>query len=59
MRFDVIEDRPGLWSWALLGSYGETIARSPRGYPTQVQASAAATAFAQLVARASAQMRGQ
>lgn len=55
MQFEVSEERPGLWSWTLRGSYGETIARSHAGYPSQVQASAAATAFARMVARAAVQ----
>lgn len=57
MQFEVSEERPGLWSWTLRGARGETIARSPAGFPSQVQASAAATAFARMVARASTQMR--
>lgn len=56
MQFEVIEDGPGQWSWTLRGSYGEMIARSPAGYPSQIQASAAATAFARMVAKASTQM---
>jgi uncharacterized protein YegP (UPF0339 family) len=59
MQFEVSEERPGKWSWTLRGSSGETIARSPVGYPSQVQASAAATAFARMVAKASAQMHGR
>lgn len=59
MQFEVNEERPGQWSWTLRSSRGETIARSPVGYPSQVQASAAATAFARMVAKASAQMHGR
>lgn len=59
MQFEVSEERPGLWSWTLRGSRGETVARSPVGYPSQVQASAAATAFARMVAKASVAMRGR
>lgn len=59
MQFEVSEERPGQWSWTLRGTRGETIARSPVGYPSQVQASAAATAFARMVAKASAHMHGR
>ena len=54
MQFEVSEELPGLWSWTLRGSRGETIARSPAGFPSQVQA---ATAFARMVARASTLQR--
>ncbi len=53
MQFELSEEKPGQWCWILRGSYGETVARSPAGYPSKVQASAAATAFARMVARAS------
>lgn len=52
MQFDMIEERPGEWCWTLRGTSGETIARSRAGYPSEVQASAAATAFARMVAKA-------
>lgn len=59
MRFEVSEERPGHWSWTLRGNAGEMIARSPANFPSQVQASAAATAFARMVAKACDQMRGR
>lgn len=59
MQFEVSEERPGKWSWTLRGLQGETVARSPVGYPSQVQASAAATAFARMVAKASTQMKAR
>ncbi|GJE27422.1 hypothetical protein [Methylobacterium organophilum] len=57
MRFEVSEDRPGHWSWILRGSFGELIARSHADYPSRIQASAAATAFAQMVTKACQQMQ--
>ena len=56
MQFEVSEERPGLWLWILRGAVGETIARSRAGYPSQIQASAAATAFARMVAKAGSQV---
>ncbi|MDP4002868.1 hypothetical protein [Methylobacterium sp. NEAU K] len=41
-----------LWSWVLLNEVHETVAESRRTFPSAAQASAAALAFAHLVARA-------
>ncbi|MCJ2054501.1 hypothetical protein [Methylobacterium sp. J-070] len=40
------------WSWVLLNATHETIAESDQTFPSAAQASAAALAFAHLVARA-------
>jgi hypothetical protein len=40
------------WAWALLNEARETIAESEHTFPSAAQASAAALAFAHLVARA-------
>ena len=40
------------WAWILLNEANETIAESDQTYPSAAQASAAALAFAHLVARA-------
>ncbi|MEL6059377.1 MULTISPECIES: hypothetical protein [unclassified Methylobacterium] len=40
------------WAWVLLNDVNETIAESDQTYPSAAQASAAALAFAHLVARA-------
>lgn len=40
------------WGWVLLNEANETIAESDRTFPSAAQASAAALAFAHLVARA-------
>lgn len=40
------------WAWVLLNDTNETIAESDQTYPSAAQASAAALAFAHLVARA-------
>lgn len=53
MQFTVCESTGSRWSWTLLGSRGELVASSDGDFPSQVQASAAALAFAQLVQKAS------
>ena len=57
MHFDVVEDRVGRWGWSLRDAYGQEVAHSPMPDLSQVQASAAALAFSQLVACAGKQMR--
>ena len=51
MHFQIRQDGTH-WSWILLSDAAETIAESDRAYPSAAQASAAALAFAHLVARA-------
>lgn len=53
MRFLVSRTNENRWGWSLLGLAGETLASSQQDFPTQVQASAAAVAFSQLVGKAS------
>lgn len=53
MQFTVSKTTGSRWSWTLLGMRGEMVATSDGDFPSQVQASAAAVAFAQLVQRAS------
>ncbi|MGU3663238.1 hypothetical protein ACLBX9_03450 [Methylobacterium sp. A49B] len=51
MHFQIRQDGDR-WSWVLLGEADETIAESDQTFPSAAQASAAALAFAHLVARA-------
>lgn len=53
MQFTVRRTSGSRWSWTLLGIRGELIATSEADFPSQVQASAAAFAFAQMVQKAS------
>ena len=52
MHFKIHATGRHLWTWVLLDETEATVAESDRSFPTQTQASAAAMAFAQLVARA-------
>ncbi|MGY2050847.1 hypothetical protein [Methylobacterium sp. JK268] len=56
MEFRVEQEGKGKWGWRLLGPRGVTLLRSDETYGSEVQASAAATAFARLVAQASRKM---
>ncbi|MFE1602523.1 hypothetical protein [Methylobacterium sp. ID0610] len=56
MEFRVEQEQPGQWGWRLLGPRGVTLLRSDETYGSQIQASAAATAFARLVVQASRKM---
>ncbi|GJE09201.1 MULTISPECIES: hypothetical protein [Methylobacterium] len=51
MHFQIRQDGKR-WSWVLLSDAHEPIAASDQAYPSAAQASAAALAFAHLVARA-------
>ncbi|MGH1574104.1 hypothetical protein ACRAWG_30045 [Methylobacterium sp. P31] len=51
MHFQIRQDGNS-WSWVLLNDVGETIAEADQTFPSAAQASAAALAFAHLVARA-------
>jgi hypothetical protein len=51
MHFQIRQGGKG-WSWILLNDADETIAESDQTFPSATQASAAARAFAHLVARA-------
>lgn len=53
MQFTLSRTTGSRWSWTLLGIRGETVASSDGDFASQVQASAAAVAFAQLVQKAS------
>ncbi|MBP1182272.1 hypothetical protein [Methylobacterium sp. PvR107] len=52
MHFKIRTTGRHLWIWVLLDEAEAMVAESDRSFPTQTQASAAAMAFAQLVARA-------
>ncbi|SDN04749.1 hypothetical protein SAMN05216360_105192 [Methylobacterium phyllostachyos] len=51
MHFEILR-ADASWAWVLLNDANETIAESDQIYPSAAQASAAALAFAHLVARA-------
>jgi hypothetical protein len=53
MRFLVSRTSGNRWGWSLVGMAGETLAASKQDFPSEVQASAAAVAFSQLVGKAS------
>lgn len=53
MRFLVSRTTTNRWGWSLVGFAGEILASSKQDFPTEVQASAAAVAFSQLVGKAS------
>jgi hypothetical protein len=53
MRFLVSRTTGNRWGWSLVGLAGETLASSKQDFPSEIQASAAAVAFSQLVGRAS------
>lgn len=53
MQFTVSRTTGSRWIWTLFGIRGERVAASDVDFPTEVQASAAAVAFAQLVRKAS------
>jgi hypothetical protein len=53
MQFTVGMTTGSRWGWTLIGTRGEPVASSEADFPSQVQASAAAVAFAQLVQKAS------
>lgn len=57
MHFALNQNGPGQWAWCLRDTAGGEIARSSVAYPSEVQASAAAMAFAQMVAQAGRQIR--
>ena len=51
MHFEIRQAETG-WAWTLRNETRETIAQSDQTFPSAAQASAAALAFAHLVARA-------
>jgi hypothetical protein len=53
MRFLVSRTTENRWGWSLVGLSGETLASSKQDFPSEIQASAAAVAFSQLMGRAS------
>ncbi|GJE26034.1 hypothetical protein [Methylobacterium organophilum] len=57
MRFEVRENSPGHWAWSLYLGDAIPIARSEAGYPSPIQARAAAAEFARAVALASEELR--
>lgn len=57
MHFALKQNGPGQWAWCLHDPSGGEVARSPVAYPSEVQASAAAMAFARMVAQAGRQIR--
>ncbi|MCJ2091210.1 hypothetical protein MKK67_01620 [Methylobacterium sp. J-072] len=58
MRFEIRASNRSLWSWVLVNETEETVVESRRDFPSQAQATAAAMAFAQLVARAGRNLAG-
>ncbi|MGH1572005.1 hypothetical protein ACRAWG_16555 [Methylobacterium sp. P31] len=52
MQFEIRESSRSLWSWILVNESEETVVESRRSFPSRAQATAAALAFSQLVARA-------
>ena len=58
MQFDIRETGRSAWSWVLVNETEDTIIASRRSFPSRAQASAAALAFSQLVARAGRTLGG-
>jgi len=58
VQFEIRESSRSLWSWALLNDTEETVLVSRRSFPSRAQATAAALAFSQLVARAGRSLSG-
>ena len=58
MHFEIRAGDPSHWSWVLVSETEETIVASRRDFPSRAQATAAAMAFAQLVARAGRNLAG-
>ena len=58
MQFEIRENSRSLWSWVLLNETAETVLESRRSFPSRAQATAAALAFSQLVARAGRTLTG-
>ncbi|WP_342106392.1 hypothetical protein [Methylobacterium sp. SI9] len=58
MQFEIRESGRSLWSWALVNETAETVLESRRSFPSRAQATAAALAFSQLVARAGRSLSG-
>lgn len=58
MRFEIRATDRTHWTWVLMNETEEPVAESRRGFPSQAQATAAAMAFAQLVARAGRHLAG-
>ena len=58
MHFKIHATGQHLWTWVLLDETEMTVAESDQSFPSRTQASAAALAFAKLVARASRSLNG-
>lgn len=58
MRFEIRASNRSHWSWVLVNETEDTVIASRRDFPSQAQATAAAMAFAQLVARAGRNLAG-
>lgn len=58
MRFEIRASNQSHWSWVLVNETEDTVIVSRRDFPSQAQATAAAMAFAQLVARAGRNLAG-
>lgn len=58
MQFEIRENGRSLWSWVLVNETEETVLESRRSFPSRAQATAAALAFSQLVARAGRMLAG-
>jgi len=58
VRFEIRATDRTRWTWVLMDETEEPVAESRRDFPSQAQATAAAMAFAQLVARAGRHLAG-
>ncbi len=58
MQFEIRERSRSFWSWVLVNETEETVLESRRNFPSRAQATAAALAFSQLVARAGRTLAG-
>jgi hypothetical protein len=58
VQFEIRESGRSVWSWVLVNETAETVLVSRRSFPSRAQATAAALAFSQLVARAGRTLAG-
>jgi hypothetical protein len=58
LQFEIRENGRSVWSWVLLNETEEAVLESRRSFPSRAQATAAALAFSQLVARAGRTLGG-
>ncbi|MGH1592279.1 hypothetical protein ACRBEV_32675 (plasmid) [Methylobacterium phyllosphaerae] len=58
MHFKIRSADKHLWTWVLLDATDATVMESPKTFPSQTQASAAALAFAAIVGKAARKIVG-